>query len=351
MIREVKIMEGKIRVKDHNSRRKCLAITCLIFIVALFSKELLAAPYYGGKKITIVVGVGPGGGHDRMARLLAKHLSKYIEGKPIILVENMPGAASIIGANHIYHIAKPDGLTIGTFERGIPIAQLLKLEGVKYDVRKYSWIGSMAVEPSLLAIRADLPFKTYQDVLKSKSPIMFGITGAADAFAQFISLLKEFHGLTCRVVTYPSSADVQLAVDRKEVDGRGYSLNAFRPFMDRGDMRPIIRGRVSGPEIENLPVDEDLTTDKLGKTLMAIRSLPEQIGRPYVAPPGTSAVALKALRDGFLNVSKDPQFQEESKKLMMKVDYTPPEQCMKVSDYILNQPEDIVREFRKYHKF
>ncbi len=326
-----------------------LLIGCSLFSFFFPSKQLLSAPYYEGKIIKIVVGLGPGGGHDRMARILAKHLPRFIPGRPVITVENMPGASSMLAANYLFNIAKPDGLTIGTFERGIPTAQLVKSEGARYDVRKFSWIGSMAVEASMITVRDDLPYKNYADLLKAKSPIMFGNTGAADVFSQFLYLLKEFHGLNCKLVNYPSYADVQLAMERKEVDGRGYSSNSFR-FMGRG-ARPVIRGRVSEPEIEHLPVDEDLTTSKLGKALMAIRSSPEQIGRPYVAPPNTPSDAMNILRNAFSQVAKDSELQEESKKIMITINYTPADDCMKVLNYIFSQPEDLVSQYSKYLKF
>ena len=101
------------------------------FVLSMFiwSGEVPAAPYYEGKMIKMIVGFSPGGGYDRMTRMLAKHLPKHIPGKPSIVVENMEGASSIIATNYMYNIAKPNGLTIGTFTRGLPFAQLIKLDG------------------------------------------------------------------------------------------------------------------------------------------------------------------------------------------------------------------------------
>ncbi len=330
----------------------CLIIAFFILTVFVSSKPLLAAPYYEGKLINIVVGYSPGGGYDRMARLLAKHLPKHIPGKPTVLVQNMPGAGSLIAANHIYNIAKPDGLTIGTFNRGVPFAQLLKAEGVKFDITKYSWVGSTAVEAAVLALRTDLPYKTFDDVLKSKSPLMIGSAGGpSDSNTQFIILLKEFAGLNAKMIDYPASAEVMLAVEQKEVDGRGASYSSIKPFIERGLVRPLIRSRVSEPGIENLPVDENFTTNIKGKTIMAMRSAPEKIGRPYVAPPGTPADIMNILRDAFAKVAKDPELIEDAKKNMMTIEYVPSGECLKVLNYILNQPEDIVKEFGKYIKF
>ena len=154
-------------------KRQLLLLLIAFFIVSMCisMREPLAAPYYEGKVVRIIVGFGTGGGYDRVARLLAKHLPKHIPGKPTILVENMEGASSIISTNHIYNLAKPDGLTIGTFNRGLPFAQLLKIEGVKFDINKFSWIGSAAVEATILTTRSDLPYKTVDDLKKVKESI------------------------------------------------------------------------------------------------------------------------------------------------------------------------------------
>jgi tripartite-type tricarboxylate transporter receptor subunit TctC len=325
--------------------------TVLVVSIVLSSVEVTAAPYYEGKTMRIIVGFTPGGGYDRMARLLGKYLPKYIPGNPTIIIENMGGASSIIAANHIYNAAKPDGLTIGTLNRAIPFAQLIKLEGVKFDVTKYAWVGSAAVEGSVFTIRADLPYKTVDDLRKAKEPLAMGSSGAGTSDYQFALINKEFLGLNLKMITYPSSAECMLAVERKEVDGRAGSFSSLKPFIDRGVVRPILRGRVTEKGMENLPLNEDLTTDPMGKTIMAMFSSGDLIGRPYVAPPGTPEDVMKILRESFAKAAKDPELMDESKKVMMEVDYTPADECLKIVTYVLSQPEEIVKEFAKFVKF
>jgi tripartite-type tricarboxylate transporter receptor subunit TctC len=334
-----------------NRRSFLLIATSLVLFVFFSSAEVTAAPYYEGKTMRIIVGFTPGGGYDRMARLLGKYLPKYIPGNPTIIIENMGGASSIIAANHIYNAAKPDGLTIGTLNRAIPFAQLIKLEGVKFDVTKYAWVGSAAVEGSVFTIRAELPYKTVDDLRKAKEPLAMGSSGAGTSDYQFALINKEFLGLNLKMITYPSSAECMLAVERKEVDGRAGSFSSLKPFIDRGVVRPILRGRVSEKGMENLPLNEDLTTDPMGKTIMAMFSSGDLIGRPYVAPPGTPEDVMKILREGFAKAAKDPELMDESKKVMMEVDYTPADECLKIVTYVLSQPEEIVKEFAKFVKF
>jgi tripartite-type tricarboxylate transporter receptor subunit TctC len=334
-------------------RRYTVSVLAVLFLLSLLIHpgSSSAAPYYAGKVITIIVGYGPGGGYDRIARILAKHLPKYIPGNPSIIVQNMPGADSMITANYVYNIAKPDGLTIGAFNRGHVFAQLLKGEGVKFDLNKFAWIGSAAIESTVLVLRSDLPYKTIEDVAQAKSPIILGNTGPADSSGQFPLFQKEFLGYNFKSVTYPSGNDIMLAIERKEVDGRGMTYSSARVYIDRGLVRPLIRGRVSEPGIEKLPVDEDLAKNARAKTLMAMRSAPDRMGRPYVAPPGTPAATMKILTEAFAKVAKDPALKEDSAKNKMDVEYVPADEVKKVVQYLLNQPPDIVSEFSKYVKF
>lgn len=311
-----------------------------------------AAPYYQGKVITMIVGYSPGGGYDRMTRLMAKHISRFIPGKPTVLVQNMPGAGSMIVANHIYNLTKPDGLTIGLFNRGLPFAQLLKAGGVKFDMLKYAWVGSTAIETTTLGLRTDLPIKTVDDILKAREPLMIGSAGGpSDSNTQFTILLKEFLGVNMKIVNYPASAEVILAIERREVDGVGMSFNSLRPHIDRKLVRCWIRGRFSEPEIESLPVDEDLTANKTGKAIMSIRSSVDGIGRPFVMAPGTPAHLLKTLRNAFAQAIKTPELQEDARKNLMTVQFVPPEECLRLVKFILNQPPDVVAEASKYIKF
>ncbi len=327
------------------------SLICGLFSLLVAADKLFAAPYYQGKVITMIVGFAPGGGYDRMTRLLAKHLPKHIPGKPVIIVQNMVGAGSVIAANYLYNIAKPNGLTIGTFNRALPFAQVIKLEGMKFDMTKFAWIGSTATEATVFSIRSELPYKTIQDLMKSKQTIAMASSGAGTSDHQFSLLAKELLGLNLNMVVYPSSAESMLAIEKKEADGRSGSYTSLKSFIDRGLVRPLMRGRIPDKGIEQLPINEDLTTDKKAKAIMAMYSAADLIGRPYVAPPGTPADRLGILRSAFAKVAKDPALLAEAKRSMMEVQYVPAEEILKVIINVLNQPEDVKKEFAKYVKF
>ena len=334
------------------SAKRIYGVMSFSILLIFFSfSEPMAAPYYEGKVLKILVGHEAGGGYDRYARVMAKHLPKHIPGKPTVLVENMPGASTIICANYLFNIAKPDGQTIGIFDRSLPFAQIFKAEGVKFDLLKYSWVGSVASEAMILVIRSDLPYKTIYDLQKTTETIYLATTGPAASAYQFPALAKAYLGLNIQFVIYPSSAADMLAIEKKEVWGKGGSYSSLSRYIDSGLVRPVLRSRVSDQGIENLPVDEDLANDKKAKTVMAMRSASDQIGRPFVAPPKTPPEIMAFLRDGFAKAAKDPELQAEATKMKLKIEYDPPEDCTKQISLILNQPEEIVKEFGKYIKF
>src|ERR1043166_3368706 len=286
-----------------------------LLVLALLPLSAWAQPQpYAGKTVTIIVGYKPGGGYDAMARLLARPLPKHIPGKPTVIVQNMPGGNSIIAANYLYSSAKPDGLTLGTFNRNLPIAQLTAVQGVKFDMRKFAWIGSAANETTVLTIRSDLPYKNFDELRKAKQPVVIGSTGPGANTYDFPLLLKDLLGVNLKIVSgYSSSADIMLAVERKEVDGRAGSISSLRPFLERKLVRPVVRAR--SPDVD----------------------------------PATEV--LKVMREAFVAAIKDPAALAEATKAKLDLEYTPGEEAMKVLDEVLNQPKDIVAEFSKYVKF
>ncbi len=333
-------------------RRGMLFLVCFILAVLIFpTGTVRAAPYYQGKTITLIVGTNPGGGYDNTARLVAKYLPRFVPGKPTVIVQNMPGAGHIIAANYLYNIAKPDGMTIGTFNRGLPFAQLSKTAGVKFDMRKYTWIGSMAVDPQVVFVRTDLPYKTADDLRKAKTPVNFASEGLGTTGYQFPVLLKEFGGFNVRIISYLSGSDSRLALERKEADARASSYSSVKPMVDRGILLAVLRGQVTIPEIKDLPMDQDYATDKKGKTIMSMLSSVDRMSRPFVLPPRTPADITKIIRSAFAKMAKDPALQEEGRRMFMYIDLTDAEECMKIVNFSINQSEDIIKDFNKYVGF
>lgn len=174
--------------------------------------------FYKANPLQIVVGYGPGGGYDAYARVLGRHIAKHLPGKPNIVVQNMPGAASMKAANYLYAVAPKDGSVIGTFSRGLPMQPLLDKQGVQYDALKFGWIGSIASETSVTFAWAGTGFNTFEDVRQKE--MLVSASGAGADSATFPWIMNAVLGTKFRVITgYPDANSTMLAVERGEVQG------------------------------------------------------------------------------------------------------------------------------------
>jgi len=264
----------------------------------------------------------------------------------------MPGAAHLVATNHVYTVAKPDGLTLLAANPSVGMAQLTNVQAVRFDLRKFEWLGSTGADGVAMAIRPDLPYKTWQELANADREIVVGTTGPGSNAHDFPLFLKEFAGAKFKLVSgYKANADILLAVERKEVDAWAAFATTIKLAAERGAVRPIVRGRVAIPGFENLPVDEDLATSALGKAMMSIRAAPLAIGRAFAAPPRTPAERVTMLREALAKAVKDPEFIAEMNKAKIQTGYIPPEQVAKLFAGMLEQPAEVRKELVKYIKF
>ncbi len=223
-----------------------LVLGCLVLCAT--GPALAQTPFFQGKTIRFVVGYQSGDSHDLWARAYARHMGKHIPGNPTFVVQNMTGAGSMIAANHIYNIAKPDGLTMGTFAPGLYLAQLTGSKEVKFDWAKFSWIGSPEQDGNVLFMRADAPYKTIEDIRKANEPPKCSATGVGTSGHLIPRLLEETLNLKFRLVTgYAGGAEQDLALERGEVHCRAITIAAYfsrEPFVSwykKGFVRFLIQ--------------------------------------------------------------------------------------------------------------
>jgi tripartite-type tricarboxylate transporter receptor subunit TctC len=332
-----------------------MAKVLILSLVILCSADLRAqSSYYQGKTITVIAAASAGSAYDLYARLMAQFMAKHIPGAPNFIVQNMTGAGSIIGANYIYNVSKPDGLTIGAIQPSIYFNQLMKQKEVKYDWAKFSWIGSSDKSDYLLYMRADLPYKTLADVRKAKDPPKCGSTGAGTSGSYMPRLLEETLGTKFAIVAgYQGGGEIDLAVERGELHCRAFTIQAYHSrepyytWRKKGFARILMQtGQTRDPRLADVPTLSELMDEH--KTAEAERRLVPMVlaatdfGRPIVAPPGLAADRLKILREAFLKTMNDPELLAEAKRKNFDITPSSGEELEALAKQVMSQPPEVV---------
>jgi tripartite-type tricarboxylate transporter receptor subunit TctC len=282
--------------------------------------------FYKDKTVRIIVGASAGGGYDTYSRTIARHMGKYIPGNPTFAVENMPGAGFLISANHMYKIAKPDGLTIGHFIGGLFLQQLLEKPGIEFDARRFEYIGVPAQDNYVLGVAKSTGLTSMDQWLSSKTAVKLGGVGVGSATDDIPKVLAATIGLPIQLVSgFKGTADVRLAFNSGEVQGVCNAWESFkstwRNELDSGNVIILLQNTAKRhSELPNIPLAIDYAKTDEAKRL--IRALVHSVGptaRPYVLPPKTPKDRVMLLRKAFMQTMKDPEFVAEAKKAKLDI--------------------------------
>lgn len=290
-----------------------------------------ADDFYKGKTIRIVVGFSAGGGFDTYARAIARHMSKHISGQPAVVVENMTGAGSLIAANHVYKVAKPDGLTIGHFIGGLFLGQVLGQKGIEFDARKFEFIGAPITDHVVCALTKASGITSVEKWMASKTPVkMGGIAPGISTPDNATRIFKAALGLPIQVVTgYKGTADVRLAAEGGEVAGGCWGWDSvsvtWRKALDSGDAVVVLQAnRKTHPELAQIPQAIKLAKTDEGRKMIEVGIHSDSdIVRTYTLPPGTPKNRVQLLRKAFEDTLKDPDFVADAKKSKLNIDPVP----------------------------
>jgi tripartite-type tricarboxylate transporter receptor subunit TctC len=335
------------------------ALLSLFLVIAGSAPAQAQAPSYQGKTITLIVGYQAGDGYDIWARLLAAHMGKHIAGSPAMIVQNMPGAGSMIAANYIYNVAKPDGFTLGSIGPSLYIDQLVGKKEVQFDWAKFGWVGSTENTPWLLYMKTDTPYRTIEDVRKAAQPPKCSATGTGTSGHFIPRLLEEAVGAKFTVVMgYQGGAEQDLAFERGEVVCRSLSIPTFfarEPFTTwrkKNMVRILMQtGRKRDPRMPEVPTIHEIMNEY--KTPPATRSLVTAVlasgdlGRPFITPPGLPVDRLKALRDAFQKTMTDPGFLADVKTRKLEAEPDFGEQLETIAKEAVNQPREVIEKMKK----
>jgi len=299
------------------SRRRVLAgIGCGVLsapFAAAKASRALAADFYQGKTLTLVVGYAPGGGVDTTARVVARHLVRFIPGQPSVVVQNMEGAAGIVAVNYLDRRAAPDGLTLGVPGRSWFMEGVLKSPGITFDPTRFTYIGSPGAVTSSVYVRSSTGIRTFDELKSSQRTLIFGALGSTTPTAM-VPMMLAANGAPIKVVLgYVSTARILLALEQGEVDGFYTVDDSFARRQDliiNKVVTPILQ---STPRRPGIPLVRDVLPQNDGPLLALVMSV-DSIGLALVGPAGVPTERVDILRKAFLAMAHDKEYQADAAK-------------------------------------
>jgi tripartite-type tricarboxylate transporter receptor subunit TctC len=280
------------------------------------------ADFYKGKTISVITSTGGGGPFDATARLLARHMHKFIPGNPTMIVKNMPGGGHMLATNHMYNQADKDGTVIALVNNSVPLHQALGGRGVRFDARRFNWIGSTGISNLLTVSWHDSGFKTIDDVLQRE--LVTGATGVGSGTFIYPNALNVVLGTKFKIVMgYKSTNELDIAMERGEVAARaGASYIGIQHWVTDKKVNILFQtGAEREKDLPNVPLMSELAKNDDQRQILTLISAQVAIGRPFFTTPDVPAERVAALRKAFGDMLKDPPFLAEAKQL--NVDITP----------------------------
>jgi tripartite-type tricarboxylate transporter receptor subunit TctC len=302
-------------------RLSWIAAALVILAVAGVARAQDDADFFKGKTISLLIGFGAGGEDDLWARTVARHYGKYIPGNPTILPQNTPGAAGLLVANRLYNTALQDGTVLGMINRGIPFEPLLGGQGTHFDARKFNWIGSPGRDTTVCAARKDAEVKTLQDLYSKQLTV--GATGSGADTAVYPQFLAALLGMKFKLILgYQGSHDVQLAMERNEVQGICLAYDSLeRGTLARAkEINILLQASLEpDPRLPAVPSALDLARAPEERQALQLFFTRASVGRPFVAPPGVPADRVAMLRQAFDQMLRAPDFLDDAQRQSLNV--------------------------------
>jgi len=334
--------------------------TALLCASAMFAGLLMGGPakanpiadFYSGKQLSMYVGSSAGGGYDSYARIVTRHIGRFVPGEPTFVVQNMPGGGGMRVTNFLFNLAPKDGSALGTVQRGLLTTPLLEARNiqVQFDPMKFNWLGSLNSETGLIVVRADAPHKTMEDLFKNEL-----IVASSSPSTDFLPLfLNNVLDTRFRIIPgYKSSIEAYQAVERGEVQGRvstGWSgdKQLLEPWLKQGKVRLLAQLAMSShPEFKHVPLILEFAKTEQQKQVMELILAAQHWGRPFVMPPGVPGDRVETFRKAMIEMTRDAAFLAEAKKLGMELDLVTGVEIDDLLRRVYGTPAPIVEVARK----
>ena len=335
-------------------KRRFLALSTAVIVLAVGGGSgVHAQSFFEGKTLRVVVGFVPGGGFDTYARVISRHMGKHIPGTPTIVVENMPGAGSLIAANHLYRVAKPDGLTIGHFNGGLFLGQVLGQPRVEFDARKFELIGAAIKEDSVCAMTKASGITSVEKWMAAKTPVKVGGVAPGGSPDSNARVLKAALGLPIQLVSgYKGTAEIRLAASSGELAGACWSWESMRSTwrgaLDTGEVIAVLQTSARAfPDLPGVPLALSLAKTEEARQLIKVGiQNPSAFARPFALPPGTPKDRVILLRKAFQETLKDHAFQAEAEKAKLTLEPATAEELEKLIAEVFTLDQTLIAKLK-----
>jgi len=309
------------------------------------------ASFYKGRTVRILVGTASGGDYDTHARLLSRHIGRYIPGQPTPVVENMTGAGGLNMTNFLYRLAAKDGSYLGVIPNNFPAQQWAGGKGIQFDVARFNWIGGLTKETSTMVAWAASGVRTLADAQARE--VIAGATSRGAITYSFPAMLNTLVDTRFKIVTgYSGGSEVNVAMERGEVVARLNSWSSWKAtkpdWVKGGLINVLVQAGPRHPDLANVPSLEDMAKNEADRGLMEIALIGNKLGRPLTAPPETPAARVAALRDAFRQTVDDPAFRAEATRLDLELDPTFGEDMQKQIEAVMQVSKDHLPRAREF---
>lgn len=299
------------------------AIAALTCGLAAATPAIAASDFYAGKTVSITIGYGPGGTYDKYSRILADHLSRHIPGTPTIVVKYMPGAGGLKAVNFAYNAMPRDGLNIIMPADPLVVQQLMRPEKIKYDARRFTWLGGTNQTNTVLVARTSSGVTSLEDL--RRKPLIVGTVGPGSTSYVFPKLAKEMLGLKLMKIIsgYRGSSKTILAVEQGETQAAAFNWLAWSSkvpqWFTKGEAKPLLQiGIWKDPDLSDVPMIGDLVAAR-DKPIIDFIATHGVVGRGLAMPPGVSRDKIATLTAAFAKTVKDPAYIATAKKRRLRV--------------------------------
>jgi len=315
-------------------------------LAALAAGPVRAQSPYEGKTITIVTSTGVGGVYDLTARVIARHMGRYIPGNPTLIVQNMPGGGNVLATNYMYNIAAKDGMTIASIHNAMPLHPVLDGRGVRFDAARFNWLGSTGSENEVILVWSSAGITTIKQAMEKE--VVLGATGSGSGLSIIPTAMNNVLGTRFKlVIGYKTSEDINLALQRGEVQARAFGLNSIvaqhPDWLRDGKVAFLAQAGVKrDKDLPDVPLLTELAATQEQRQILKLISAPAGLGHPYLAPPGIAPERLALLSAAFAATLKDKAFLAEVEQLQIAVDPMSADEVAAIVRETINAAPDVV---------